>query len=203
MMVLKKELIIIRHARSMHNCGQTDCLDSPITKWGDIQSKVVGQFLSSNLDLSDFEFYTSPFLRCLQTAYNFPCGTFRVSCNLREYINHDGVDGEVVNIKPRIEEFSMGNFDWGNFREERTYQKETNEQLVDRLYEFYYNLPEKSLVITHGLPALVLSHIATNTNHVIPVWDYSLDNCSITRIVNGRYIWRGRNLHYENFLVTL
>ncbi len=197
---MKKELIIIRHARSEHNCGLTNNLDSPITKWGDIQSKAVGQFLSFNLDLSDFKFYTSPFLRCLQTASNFPFGTFHVSCNLREYINHDSLEGQNVIIKPRSEEFSMFNFNWGNFREERTYQKETNEQLVDRLYDFYYALPDKSLVITHGLPALVLSHIATNTNHVIPVWDYSLDNCSITRIVNGRYIWRGRNLHYENLL---
>lgn len=192
-----KELIIIRHARSEHNSGATTSLDSPITKWGEHQAQVLGQFLSANFNLDNFKFYTSPFLRCLQTANCFPFGEFNVSCNLREYINHDG---DSVVIPPRHDKFFQGEFNWDGFCEEKTYQKETNEQLIDRLYEFYYQLPEKALVVTHGLPALVLGHIATNTNHVVPVWDYSLDNCSITRILNGRYIWRGRNLHYENFL---
>lgn len=194
----KKEIFIIRHARSEHNTGSTQSLDSNITSWGEIQARALGQYLSSTFDLNDFTFYTSPFLRCLQTAALLPFGAFNVSTKIREYVNHDLVTGNYIHIPRRQEHFNI-NFNWDEFFGD-DYRKETNEQLIDRLYEFYYSLPERSFVITHGLPALVLSNIATSNSHTIPVWDYSLDNCSITRIVNGRFIWRGKNLHYENLL---
>lgn len=200
---MNKELIIIRHARSMNNVGKCDSLDSSITPWGIKQAKNVGKFLSSKMDLKDFKFFTSPFLRCLETCSHineafYNKNSFQIKSELREYINHSGTN---VHVPNRWNDFDEKNgIYWHNFPLDGiNYNQEFNEQIFGRLNDFYQSLPPKSLIVTHGLPLMVLSHIATNNNHVIPVWDYSIDNCSITYIINGRKIWHGRNLYHEEY----
>ena len=67
--MFKDELILIRHARSKYNVRQSNDLDSPITEFGHKQAKTVASFIKKHMgvDPEHFTFYTSPFLRCLQT----------------------------------------------------------------------------------------------------------------------------------------
>ena len=58
-------------------------------------------------------------------------------------------------------------------------------------------LPQKSVVVTHGLPAFTLMHVAKGNVESVPIWDHSIDNCSITYLKGGRVIWHGRNLYHE------
>lgn len=195
--MFKDELIIIRHARSLNNIRKSEDLDDGISDYGEKQARNVGVFLAEEVDLTGFEFFTSPFLRCLQTseAISSRCGMEPIVMpQLREYLNHGGRAVEVINRKglfPRM--------NWGVYPDEgEIYQEEFNETFLHRMHEAYHLLPSKSVICTHGLPALVLLHVATTNTRSVPVWDHSIDNCSITVIRKGRVIWHGRNLYHEH-----
>lgn len=201
--MFKDELIIIRHARSMHNICQSENLDDGISKFGEIQAGNVGRFFDKNPDLvEDHAFYTSPFLRCLETSLgivsNFKtlAGQMRpwVMPQLREYLNHNRSS---VTVPNRENDFRM--MHWHGFpKQEMTFDEEFNEIFMDRMHEAYDSLHKKSIVVTHGLPALVLMQIAINPSlRQVPIWDYSIDNCSITIVRKGRLLWHGRNLYHE------
>jgi broad specificity phosphatase PhoE len=195
--MFKDELIIIRHARSRHNIRHSEDLDDSISEFGERQARNVGCFFAEEVDLTGFQFYTSPLLRCLQTseAISSRCGMEPIVMpQLREYLNHSGRAVEVINRKgifPRM--------NWGVFPDEgEIYDEEFNEVFLHRMHEAHALLPNKSIVCTHGLPALVLLHVASSNTHSVPVWDHSIDNCSITIIRKGRVIWHGRNLYHEH-----
>jgi hypothetical protein len=63
--------------------------------------------------------------------------------------------------------------------------------------EFHAWSPKKLVVVTHGLPAFVLRYIDSDNVSHLPLWDYSLDNASITWIKRGRVVWHGRNIYHE------
>lgn len=202
-MIFKEDLMIIRHARSLHNIKATTDLDSGISDWGEVQSTNVGNFLCEELDLEDFFWYTSPFLRCLQTARHIwqafvdAKGSytpyFRVLPSAREYLNHAGREVFVPN---RRSEFTM--FDWDGIPTTgEKYEAEFNEVFLHRMHECYGNLRQKSVVVTHGMPCLTLFHIATENIRHVPMWDYSMDNASITWVKHGRSVWHGKNLYHE------
>lgn len=196
--MFKDELVIIRHGRSGHNIRKSDDLDCCLTDYGHKQSRDVGVFLSKHMDLKGFQFFTSPFLRCLQTVQgiNTSLGErWTVNQKLREYVNHSGSDVKVV---CRKDEYPHPHYLWGDYPEEGvTYKEEWNEVFIDRITHCFDALPQKSVVVTHGLPAMLLLHVASSLERVIPLWDMSIDNCSITYIVKGRVVWRGRNLYHE------
>ena len=199
----KEELIVIRHARSAHNVRDEEGLNAGITDWGQRQSENVANFLKAQFDLSGFCFITSPFLRCLLTALpiqNTLNGAlpsdharfgaqFEVWPEMAEYLNHSGKECWVE----RNDEFP---FDWSRFPESKMLYEEYNEIFLNRVHDGFTLLPEKSLVVTHGLPSLTLIEIAKGNYHM-PVWDYSVANCSITYIKRGRVVWHGRNLYHE------
>lgn len=194
----KDELLIIRHGRSLNNIRKSEDMDCEITDWGHKQAENVGHFLANHMNMSDFSFYTSPFLRCLQTAAHIrsflPERPFYVDQGAREYINHSGRQAFVLNRKSDFPDFV-----WGDYPEDGvTYSDEWNEQFLNRMHDFFLRLPPKSVVVSHGLPVMLLMHIAQNpATNTIPIWDHSIDNCSMTYIVNGRLAWHGRNLYHE------
>lgn len=197
--MFKDELIIIRHGRSINNLRQSDDPDCGITEYGKRQALNVGKFLAKHVDTRGFEFFTSPFLRCLQTAEAIQSEvTFDnpgyVLSGLREYVNH--YNKEVLVKNRRSETY---NLHWADMpREDVVYHEEFNETFLDRMVSLFEVLPSKSIVVTHGLPALMLLEIAKNPAvNSVPIWDHSIDNCSITRIVKGRVVWHGRNLFHE------
>ncbi len=208
----KRELIIVRHARSKYNMGETTELDAGITEFGQRQASNVGRFLQDKVDLEGYEAFTSPFLRCLETTewmsqhirvesrQRLPYALkFNIMSELREYLNHSG---DSVSV-PNRGEYQDGreyfpSYNWVHYpKEGETYKAEHNEEFLRRMHCAYQKLPEKSVVMTHGLPAILLAHVATENTHSVPVWDHSLDNCSVTYIINGRIVWWGRNLFHE------
>lgn len=193
-----KQLIIIRHARSLYNARKTDNLDSEITEWGQRQALSVARFMKKHMSVTGFRFYTSPFLRCLQTAYPIQKTlnvTFKVLPDLREYLNHSG---KPVTVEPRPKLFDE-NYDWQRYTEPQTFDTEFNEEFIARMRRVYDEVSQwgNAVVITHGLPALQLIHTAAHNANYVPIWDHSLDNCSITLIKDGMVLWHGRNLPHE------
>jgi len=201
-MHIKDDLIIIRHARSQANIGESDEPDSHLTEFGVKQANTVGAFLATELNLNGYSWYTSPFIRCLETSHKIweqrkslarVFTTFTVMPQLREYLNHSGREVFI----PRADE-PKGMFNWNYFPESgEVYQSEFNEHFLHRMHEAYELLSNQSVVVTHGLPALLLARIATENARDVPMWDYSLDNASITWIKRGRTIWHGKNMYHE------
>lgn len=200
---MDKTLLIIRHARSELNIRVTEEPDAKITDFGARQAHTVGRFMARHMDLSGFDFYTSPFLRCLQTAEHIckaytefkVAPRFRVRDKLREYINHGHQE---VTIDVHRKKFP--HMDWQRYPEavdKLLFRAEQNEEILNRMHDFYGKIPEKSVVVTHGLPALVLIRVATGRGDAVPIWDHSVDNASLTLIKNGRTVWHGRNLYPE------
>ena len=218
-----KELFIIRHARTVHNLGDSPSLDSPITDFGEKQSKLLGRFFKEQKLLTEgFRFITSPFLRCLQTASFMLEGAgeekqefvrhcdmselsppsrvrFHVQSLAHEYLGHYHFkDKRSLHIQNRKDLFS--DMEWMSYPTlGMDFIHETNEEFMHRIRSLYYRLPDKAVVITHGLPAMALMHVASDpTFRYMPVWDWCLDNASITWVKNGRIIWRGLNLFWED-----
>ena len=197
--MFKDELIIIRHARSKYNLRTSNHLDDSLSEYGERQAINVGEFFKDAMDVSGHTCYTSPFLRCLQTTNLInPDVKSRpiITHQLRDYLNHSA--GRSVHVPNRKDHFSQ--FDWDRYPDEgEEYKEEFNETFLMRMHDAYHHLDDRSVVVTHGLPALVLLHIASETtiSHV-PVWDHSIDNCSISVIRKGRIVWHGRNLFHEH-----
>lgn len=209
--MFKEELVIIRHARSETNVRMSEDLNCPITKFGEGQAYRVGQFMAKHMRLSEFTFFTSPFLRCLQTSWKIWEGMsqhglwrmFNVERRLREYINHCGREVTIPLLYDFHESCKWDSYHTGQARFEKApatekFNDEHNEEFLNRMHDLYRSLPQKSVVVTHGLPARLLLHIAANPHtNSIPIWDHSIDNCSISYVVNGRVVWHGRSLYHE------
>lgn len=196
-MNFKENLVIIRHARSQYNVRLSEDMNCGITEWGEKQARTVGLFMKNHMQIAGhgFSFYTSPFLRCLQTsqiiASHLDC-EFRVQEEWREYINHNRKD-------ILVPKYPLDSILWDSYPEDGvTFSDEFNEEFMERIYCGYQSLSQRSVVVTHGLPALTLLKIASGSSTLnMPLWDHSIENCSITKIVKGRVIWHGRCLFTE------
>lgn len=199
----RRELLIIRHPRSQGNIRSSVDPDSCITEFGYRQANTVASFLRKHFDLSGYSLFTSPWLRCLQMAKIIQDSVcpyhnlmrFMVLPELREYINHGW---DKVELSLRRHEYK--DMDWNHFNNQAdtmTFKSEYNEQLISRIRKLKTILPCKSLVITHGLPALTLVHVMAYRANYVPIWDYSIDNASMTLIVEDQLVWNGRNLFAE------
>lgn len=196
----KESVIIIRHGRSQHNVGATTSLDSPLTEFGELQARIVGKYLRSGAmgDLSDYKIHVSPFLRCLMTADLIRQEAFGKASNLfivdplvAEYIS---VSNPPVELQVRKDQFP--NFIWPD-EPYLIHQGEHGEHFLRRMYKAHDNLHSKSIVVSHGMPCLTLAKELQGPLQYIPIWDHSINNCSITWVENGRQKWYGRTLHHE------
>lgn len=158
----------------------------------------------------DWTFHTSPFFRCLETASLVresilslhkgfsinPSVYWYVEPLLREYMNHDHADE--IEISSSRSTLYKDNFVWSSMKFPCVFHKEVNEVFLERMIKFYKNLKGGNhVVVTHGLPAFLLSKIATSYVHHVPIFDYSIDNGSVTYIKDGRTIYHGRNAYCE------
>jgi broad specificity phosphatase PhoE len=201
-----KETLIIRHARSLSNIRKVQSLDPALSDFGEQQATRVGKFLAKHLDMTGWSYVTSPFLRCLQTSdriikeinkvHGKSYGTcnFQVTDAVREYINHCGRE---VTIPVRRDEFPDMKWDGYEGHSHVYYKDEFNEEFLNRLHGFKSQMWGKTLIVTHGLPAFGLLHVIAHHTNMAPIWDHSLDNASITYIVNNRVVWHGRSLYHE------
>lgn len=204
-----KEVIIVRHLRSCHNVEVADGLDtvgadSDITEFGHRCGPLLGRFLVEELGINNGTcICTSPFLRCLRTTEYIREATVNgVGIGARpvveplshEYLGHSFGEATIPN---RCEEFP--DFEWHEIPPEGLdFRKEQNEWFMLRIRKLYASLPWRSVVVTHGLPAFALMHVAADPgfNHM-PLWDWCLDNGSVTWVKDGRIIFRGMNLYWE------
>lgn len=205
---MNKELIIIRHARSLYNIGESKSLDSSLSGFGHRQAKNVGIFIADGglkekdhkFDLNNSKLFVSPYLRTLQTMRCIieenPHLNVEIAPEIGEYVNHTIYP--IVHVNPRNETYP--DFDWG-VGEVHSYNLDhhDDEWFLDTLSKFYEELPEKSIVVSHGLPCATLLEVATSINPIVPEWDFSISNASITWIKNGKLLWRGREVYHEDF----
>jgi len=205
--MINKELLIIRHARSEHNARITGFLDSSLTEFGRHQAKTVGKFLSDQKELQGWSIYTSPFKRCIETTQEI-LENYKTDSN---YITIDARLGECLldinsSILVDMPESTLyrGLVWYGNIDllskvnySKKLFKHENHQDYLQRMREAYDSIPNKSIIITHGLNVEVLRQECLHTLNHVPLWNYGIDNCSMTWIKNGRTIWWGRNLHYE------
>lgn len=200
------EYLIIRHARSCYNIRQTKDLNSELTEFGKIQASGVGKFLVKSKDFNFnnmmWGYHTSPFKRCLMTSQliNNELNRnikFLVNENISEWLDLEDSSTRSVSIPSKKPEF-IKDFVWSGYNE-KEFKSESNADFLKRIYKFLEltELYPRNLIVTHGLPALTLIKAITENINYVPVWDFSIDNASITWIKDKRIIWHGRNLHHE------
>lgn len=207
----RESVIIVRHGRSQHNVGQSKELDSPLTDFGIQQAKVVGRYFGrgSMGNLSDYVFHVSPFLRCLMTAKYireeagdmFKDTTFFIDKNVAEYLVTGNPDVHIINRQEEFPEFNW-RYHLASLQKETgsdtyVHKGELPEKFLRRMQLAHDGLANKAIVVSHGISCLTLANELVNPLQYIPIWDHSINNCSITWVENGRKKWHGRNLHHE------
>ncbi len=214
-----KELLIIRHARSLQNVGETLHLDEGLTHFGKLQANKVGDFIGKDLvefkedkfDVANAVMYISPFLRTLQTAVQIkqrlPKLSAFIAPELGEYVNHFQQEEIYVPVRDKV----FPEFDWSGYkgqnyncidREWDTGCDDKNH--LQRIADFHSRLPEDKpvIIVSHGLPILSLFHFHCGSKTHVPVWDYSISNASITWVKGDKVIWRARDLYFETDIMA-
>lgn len=191
-----KELMIIRHARSLYNVEVTDDLDAGLTDFGHQQAEMVGEFLREELSIPYWHIFTSPFLRCLETAQHIKDKLTGCAVTV------DGRLGEMTVDYHELDSLSVENrgeafpYNWSNY-DPVDFAHERMEDYVQRLEAFYDSVPNRSIIITHGSPVLSFIRMHEGKFNSVPLWNHSIGNCSMTWIRGNRMIWRTRDLYWE------
>lgn len=198
------ELILIRHAESLHNIEATESLDSSLSNNGftqmDITSRWLKDVFCKQQSINQLIGYTSPLLRCLQTsrtiAHNLNIN-FKVDYELREFSStKQNKISPSLNIKNRKDIYD---FDWIEEKEEIYFKEESLEEFVLRIKNFYSSLNEneKYLIVSHGSVCRCLHALATNSIDSLierySNFDFeentSIKNCGITFIKDNQEIF--------------
>lgn len=189
-----KEIMIIRHARSLYNVEATKDLDAGLTDYGHQQATMVGKFLKE--DFGDWSIMTSPFLRCLETSQHIidelGCGAV-VEGRLGEMtVDYHELDSlHVVERKEKFPDINFSQFNHNDFAHERM------DEYADRLEKVWHEVPDKTILVTHGSPVLSFIRMHEGKFGSVPLWNHSVGNCSMTWIRGNRMIWRTRDLYWE------
>ena len=171
------ELLIVRHAQSNFNVGNTQELDSSITEAGQLQAYATGIWLKSGdekyhptRDVSEWKGICSPYQRTMQTAsiLSEVSGlNFQVCPGPREYFvqsfkHKDLADGHFV--LPRRPEFPKITYpaEWNT--EKRRFPVESLRNFLERISLFLASLKarphEKFIVVSHGAPCRAMKDLA-------------------------------------------
>jgi len=194
-----RKTYIIRHGRSGHNSGRTENLDSALIPDGVVQSRATGNFLACDIgdDLDDFVLYTSPLLRCLMTTESILQSADRFE-NLRVVVQpliHEslGPDSDFVTIP--IREAQFPGFDWTLMYESLTIGPDDGKKLIARCRSVIEMCNDKSIFVSHGSTCIALGICETQAEPHMRHWDYSINNASVTKIVDRQVDWWGRVIH--------
>ncbi len=201
------QLVLIRHAESFNNIGETEDLDSSLSNNGFNQMQITAKWLKNTFSqenpFEDFIGYTSPLLRCLQTArsisHNLSIIPFRVDYDLREFsVTKENPNSPALKIKNRKEIYD---FKWlHNFHklEEAHFDQENLVDFIPRVKQFHSKLNKdgKYLIVSHGSVCRCLH--ALETNNLKDMMDgysnfdfkenTSIKNCGITFIKDNEEI---------------
>lgn len=177
-----KDLYLVRHSRPSRDYEENQ--DPDLSPEGVEKARSLASFLR-NMDLSDFEGYTSPFLRCLITADIIACTTglrFRVDPGLTEPAADDIL---LENHAKHFPHFSWPTGD--GFRLE----KEDPSSYSTRLKSVVEGLPAQAVVVTHYTPIACLAKLVSGASEPIP---NALPMASLTHISNNRIVHFGKQV---------
>lgn len=197
-----KEIMIVRHARSLFNVGDTKHLDAGLTDYGHKQAIMAGEFLKEEFGTDHWDIIiTSPFDRCLKTSKglgdNLEC---KISVDARlgeKTIDYHDLKSLVVPKRDDI----FPEVDWSNYKD-TDFAHERMDAYLGRLQSIWNFVSESDhehvILVTHGSPAASFIDMHVNNNYnSIPLWDHSVNNCSMTWIKGKNMIWRTRELFWE------
>lgn len=173
------EVCLIRHAESEFNTKESQDLDSRLTLKGLTQAYHTAKFLKTYFK-DCRAVIASPFQRTWQTAQiiSFWNDYYMIEdWRLREHIY--ALTGYVADQFPLT-------IDTGS-KQYVLEEVDTDESILERLKDFWNSLDKngKYVIISHGTPVHALIEIAKG-NHVLPKWDKSVGNCSITHVIDGK-----------------
>jgi broad specificity phosphatase PhoE len=214
------EVLIVRHAESMHNISLTESLDSNLSKKGCLQAKCVAYWLRNNFDLSNYEGITSPYLRTIQTACNISKATglrFTVNGGTREHhINKAERDLAAggMEIPVRKEQFEDCDLVWPSpFFDGKAvfYKNEELEEFFRRIQLFTDTLDQHKnyLIVGHGASCRTLHEVLCSKDldglrrrydgRKLKPGDFScsIKNASLSWVVDGKSKWFSRIVHDE------
>lgn len=160
---MKKEMLIVRHAETQYNVGDTEFLDSNLTHKGWEQARGVAEYLKKSGDAEGFVGLVSPYKRTLQTAERIHALTgtpFKVFPLAAEYAAEWSRVPYDIRVSKHSDEFPM--FDWSLYPEEHRFTKESFNKFLDRMRNLLASdLPEKTLVVSHGAVVYTLLDLLT------------------------------------------
>lgn len=162
------EILIVRHAQSLHNVDATDELNSELTADGFVQILTLADWLLHEFDLTGYKGLTSPYIRTLQTSLciNQVCGLdFTIEPAVREYHSdksHPQISNGAMFVSS--EQIEFPEFTWPeetNLSCGQSFPNETLEEFTERIKAFYGGLEDgKYLIVSHGAPCRVLRDVA-------------------------------------------
>ncbi len=188
--------ILIRHAQSQFNAGNSDNWDSDITERGKYQLQEAALHVKEWIPEDDdsrkeYTLFVSPFLRTLRTALpinrRFDIKTI-VDCRIgEEPTDMLGLQGE--KIVSREEEFPT--FDWSRFPKDGFDANfRSTEQYHSDLESFIKEMPENCIVVTHMTPVRDLT--SGLFDNKIDGKKMQIPNCSLTLVEDGCLLFVGR-----------
>lgn len=193
-----KEYMIIRHAETQYNTGETDFLDSKLTSRGIRQAIGLGEYLQKNPDSEGFVGFVSPYRRALQTAYEIHTRTniqFKVFPLIAEYGAEWSRVQYEIKVEKRNNEFST--FDWSLYDITQTFGAESFNTFLKRMKKVLeFDLPEKTLIVSHGAVVYTLVDLLTGGTVLYTGYD-QVTNASVSFIRGSQPIhlfkndWKG------------
>lgn len=135
-----KKILMIRHGKANNN----DWIDPELCSEGYTEAYNLSKYLSQ-FDLSNFRGFTSPLLRCLQTA----CVVSQIT-NIKFQINPDIMETlpNVNDIIVRNHHKDFPDFDWPTYNDFEV-KCESKKEFLERTGSVLSQLPDKSILITH------------------------------------------------------
>lgn len=188
MEIFMKSIFIFRHAESKHNIGESDDLDSELSERGQRQAERLLKYLDENYRLDEYMGFVSPFQRCLETARYIPCKEMIVEPAIHELSSVFPEEGIIVPGRSR----SYVDYTWPP-NNQWHFHREQPHEFLGRLRKFIQKLPEQSVVVSHGLPCILLTRMLLGINvNEVPEWNNDVANASLTHIENGKLVCMGR-----------
>ena len=184
----------VRHGQSEYNVGLTDKFNSNVTPKGIEQATRAAMTLRDEItDPETYQGYTSPYVRCLQTARILQQRTgikFKVVQEIGE--TPEEVHRNVSALVYRLEDL-YPEFDWRHFpKASYDYGNESDQAYLDRLNAFLKTLAgetRNTLVCSHMTPTIHMIRAICFNSGDEPL---TINNCSITLIEDKKPIYIGK-----------
>lgn len=178
---------LVRHGQSGYNAGETIDFDSSLTPKGWEQVRETCQYLKGRLDNS-FMVFTSPYLRCLQTAFEIK----NIFKDIKVIVSrHLGECPDELR-KNKIVPYRGGIFEFTWYeRNGYDYSKYNTVRYLQDIFVFAKGMPVKSVIVSH---LTTLENLINLLTPEAQVDNYQIPNASISLIENGKPVYLGMDV---------